>query len=398
MALSGYLSLQDTGSTLDMGGHTLTANQIFLGWYGSSPVNVARPGPVATNFLYVGNGSQVALLAPASRVNTQIELSNNSVLTLQQPSGQFTGLTFFGGTASELNIDNTSELQLAGSNSGPSWLFRWQDPSGGGTWVNTLTGSIAAGQVAVSSTAGYSVFDFEGYTYVATPSTLIWNGGGANNNWGTAGNWSGTTPTAGHFLRFGPLAAGGHTANSNNLAANTLFYGIFFDSAAPSYNLQGNAIELEGSVLNQSANNQAIGLNIELAPGDGAFPVGLFDAGGMTITDSGSISGAGMALTKVGSGTLVLSGSNTYSGGTYVTGGKLVVTAPDAILDGSNLYLGANAAAAFGTVVSADSTPASASSPAPVPEPSTLALLAAGVFVLLRRPFVARFARCAKGG
>ena len=151
-------------------------------------------------------------------------------------------------------------------------------------------------------------------------------------------------------------------------------------------------------MLNQSANNQAIGLNIELAPGDGAFPVGLFDAGGMTITDSGSISGAGMALTKVGSGTLVLSGSNTYSGGTYVTGGKLVVTAPDAILDGSNLYLGANAAAAFGTVVSADSTPASASSPAPVPEPSTLALLAAGVFVLLRRPFVARFARRAKGG
>ncbi len=281
MALAGALSLQDAGSTLDMGGHRLTANQVFLGWYGSGAVSVANPGPVTANYLYSANGSAPTLQAPGSTVTDQINLEANADLTLQQPGGQFTGLTFLGSSSSDLIINDTSVLQLSGSNSGPSWIFRWPDLPGG-SWVNTLTGAIAAGQIAVSSSAGYSVFDLEGYTYIATPSTLIWNGGGTDDNWGTAGNFSGVTPTAGHWLRFGPLAAGGHTANSNNLAADTLFYGIFFDSAAPSYSLQGNAIELSGNVVNQSANNQTIGLNIQLVPGDGAFNTDAitFDSGG----------------------------------------------------------------------------------------------------------------------
>ena len=237
--------------------------------------------------------------------------------------------------------------------------------------------------MAVSSASGYSVFDVEGYTYVATPSTLYWNGGGAGNNWSTAGNWGGVTPAAGHWLRFGALAAGGHTANSNNLAANSLFYGIFFDTAAPSYNLQGNAIDLSGDVLNQSGTNQTIGLNIQLVPGDGAFNTNAitFDSGGFKMTDSGSISGTGMELIKTGSGTLVLSGSNNYNGGTNVIAGKLMVTASDGLLDGSNLYVGAGAATAFGTLEPAESSPAAASAPSAVPEPSTWALLVVGLGV-----------------
>lgn len=375
MLLNGYLNLQDSGSTLDMGGYTLAANQVYLGWNGSGPVTVAGPGPVATNYLYVGNGSQAALLAPTSGVNTRIELSDNSVLTLQQFGGQLTGLTLQGSSSGALIINDTSLLQLSGSNSGPSWIFRWQDPPGG-SWVNTLTGSITAGQIAVFSTAGYSVFDLEGYTYIATPSTLIWNGGApGNNNWSTAGNWGSTTPTAGHWLQFGPLTTGGHVANNNNLVANSLFYGIFFDSAAPSYNLQGNAIELSGDVLNQSANNQTIGLNIQFVPGDGAFDVGKFDTGGMKITDSGSISGAGMALTKIGSGTLILSGSNTYSGGTYVENGTLIVTNNEGLADGSNLTVGN--ATEFAPVVS--DLAANNLAGSSVPEPGTLALFTTAV-------------------
>ena len=74
-------------------------------------------------------------------------------------------------------------------------------------------------------------------------------------------------------------------------------------------------------------------------PGDGAFNTNAitFDTGAMKITDSGSISGTGMELVKTGSGTLVLSGSNTYSGGTDVVSGKLIATTSTALLDGSNL-------------------------------------------------------------
>jgi fibronectin-binding autotransporter adhesin len=402
MSLSGALDVENS-ATLDMAGHSLHAATVYFGWLDSQPAFVRNPGPVTANYLYAGGGSSVTLSAPNSVVNTQIELSDNSALTLQQPGGQLTGLTFQGSSSGNLIINDTSVLELSGSNNGQSWLFRWQDPVGG-SWVNTLTGSIASGHIAVSSSAGYSVFDLEGYTYVATPSTLIWNGGGADNNWGTAGNWSGVTPTAGHWLRFGPLAAGGHTANSNNLAINTLFYGIFFDTAAPSYSLQGNAIELSGDVVNQSANNQTIGLNIQLVPGDGAFDVGTFDTGGLKITDSGSVSGAGMALTKAGSGTLVLSGTNTYSGGTYVTDGKLMVTTSYGLPSDSNLYVGENVATDFAAVTPDQSAPAAAAAGlSPVPEPGTLALLAAAlggaaIYRRARSPrmhvsFIARIAR-----
>jgi autotransporter-associated beta strand protein len=366
----------ERGGVANMANQALTATSIYIGWFQGQPANVINSGSVTTNGLYVAGGSTVTLRAPGSTVNNAMTISNNSTLTLQQPAGQLTGLTFHASTSSALTINDTSVLQLSGgSNSNPAWLFRWQDVSG--SWESTLKGLITAGRIAVSSTSGYSVFDDEGYTYVATPSTLIWNGAGANNNWSTAGNWGGTTPSAGHWLRFGPLAVGGHTANTNNLTAGSLFYGIFFDAAAPSYNLQGNAIQLSGDVLNQSGTNQTIGLNIQLVPGDGAFNQDTFDTGTMKITDSGSISGAGMNLIKTGSGTLVLSGTNTYSGGTIVKAGKLMVTTPYGILDGTDLTIGANAAAIFAAPTVGAPDVALTTAPAAVPEPGSFALLAA---------------------
>ena len=60
-----------------------------------------------------------------------------------------------------------------------------------------------------------------------------------------------------------------------------------------------------------------------------------------TLTLSGGISGAGKAVTKVGPGTLVLSGANAYSGGTMVTGGgTLQLGAADALPAAGALTLG----------------------------------------------------------
>jgi autotransporter-associated beta strand protein len=355
---------------------------VFLGWYSGGLVSVLNPGPVNTSYLYIGNSNSVRFAAPGSAVRSLINLSGNSNLTLQQPGSQVTGMTFHGSSSDALSINDTSVLNLsAGSGSGPGWIFRWQDPSVG-TWETTLQTQIAAGRIAVASSSGYSVFDEGGYTYVATPSTIFWNGGGADNSWSTAANWNGTAPTAGHFLRFGSLAVGGHTSNFNNLAPNTLFDGIFFDGAAPGYNLQGNAIQLSGFVVNQSGSNQIISLNIQLVPGSGAFDGATFETDSMKITDSGAISGAGMMLVKTGSGTLVLSPGapgNTYSGGTEVLAGKLIAASPDAILDGSDLIVGANAAALFSAPVVAAPSASIAASPAPVPETGTLTLFLAAL-------------------
>jgi autotransporter-associated beta strand protein len=77
---------------------------------------------------------------------------------------------------------------------------------------------------------------------------------------------------------------------------------------------------------------------------------------------------------------LTLSGVDTYTGGTMVNDGTLIVTSPLAIADGTNLSIGDPSLFA-----SADHTTLASSMPlaaSPVPEPGTLVLLAAGAALL----------------
>ena len=89
--------------------------------------------------------------------------------------------------------------------------------------------------------------------------------------------------------------------------------------------------------------------------------------------------GAGtLALAMVGPGTLTLTGTNEYSGGTYVYSGTLIAANNEAIEDGTNLYVGSDVGAFFGTAVPAGASAASAANSqatAAVPEPGTLALV-----------------------
>ncbi len=92
-------------------------------------------------------------------------------------------------------------------------------------------------------------------------------------------------------------------------------------------------------------------------------------------TYSGTLSGPG-SLTKVGRGTLTLTGSDTYTGGTIVAAGALIATSPMAIYDGTALTVGSTAA-----FIHAPFAPTAA--PNVVPEPSALALLGIGVGLLV---------------
>jgi autotransporter-associated beta strand protein len=91
-------------------------------------------------------------------------------------------------------------------------------------------------------------------------------------------------------------------------------------------------------------------------------------------------------LSKVGAGTLVLSGVDTYNGGTFVLDGTLIVSNNMALLNGSNVTVGNPAAFPAPIVPTADGVSAGAQ---PVPEPAALGLLViacgAGGLVHLRR-------------
>jgi autotransporter-associated beta strand protein len=93
-----------------------------------------------------------------------------------------------------------------------------------------------------------------------------------------------------------------------------------------------------------------------------------------------SINGNG-SLTKLGPGHLTLSGTNTYTGGTTVAGGELIVTNSEALADGSSLTVG-NASLFPASAAPSFIAPAAV---APVPEPGTLAILGVGAAIALIR-------------
>jgi autotransporter-associated beta strand protein len=96
--------------------------------------------------------------------------------------------------------------------------------------------------------------------------------------------------------------------------------------------------------------------------------------------------GAGYSLVKDGSGTLVLSGSNAYMGGTIVDDGTLVVASPGAIAAGTSLLVGADATGLFDQFATAspaeDAQGGRVASMLAVPEPGTLGLLSFGALAL----------------
>ena len=107
-------------------------------------------------------------------------------------------------------------------------------------------------------------------------------------------------------------------------------------------------------------------------------------ASGTQLTISGDISetGGSQSLTLSDAGTLILSGSNSYSGGTVVTAGTLIVNNSAALPDGTSLTVGAGGTFIYDPSVAGAPAAASAAINA-VPEPGTLVLLAAGGLVLL---------------
>jgi autotransporter-associated beta strand protein len=91
----------------------------------------------------------------------------------------------------------------------------------------------------------------------------------------------------------------------------------------------------------------------------------------------GPISGSA-SLVVSGGGHVTLSNANTYTGGTWVTSGTLEIASCDALPEGGTLTIGSG-----GTVILANGLSNVSRSPVPIPEPSTLALLAIGAVALL---------------
>ena len=178
----------------------------------------------------------------------------------------------------------------------------------------------------------------------------VWNGS-AGGNWNGGANWtSGVAPVSGDLPSFTGSNVTNHNDLStawdtvNNMTGEVVLEGLRFDAAAASFNLAGNEIYLDGKTIeNLSANAQTISAGI----GGGTTGLAIATSAG-NVTLSGSLNNyaaANRPLTKTGSGTLVLNGTQNESWALNVSAGTLQVFNPingiKTIGSGGNVATGA---------------------------------------------------------
>ena len=268
---------------------TTTAN-----WYNGTTDVAWGGGPHIAAFN--GQGGQVTV----TERNPQRQPDDDQ--RQQRQSYEIDGDTLYGiGAASfTINVSGTATIgaTLTGSQTA---IYK----TGTGTLIltgsNTYTGSttISAGTLEVDSSgalpSGMGVVDNATLQVnTTTPFTI------SNNIIGT-----------GSLIKSG---SGVLTLTGNNAYNGTVNGGTL--SVNNNAEL-GNSLTLNGGTLQTTATGITLFRSITLGAGGGTL-----DTDGNAVTLSGAISGSG-SLTKIGDGTLSLTGADTYSGGTDVEAGTL---------------------------------------------------------------------------
>lgn len=151
----------------------------------------------------------------------------------------------------------------------------------------------------------------------------------------TAGELNNQTSDGG--LRFGPATAGAATncTASVNLDGGTMMLGRVFQGGesgggaiTSTFNFNGGTLKVLPGTVNGA--QFMAGLDFAYVKSGGAIinTNGVIGNGGNAVIAQALLDGGGGGLTKEGTGTLTLTGANTYTGPTIINGGKLAITAP----------------------------------------------------------------------
>ena len=255
-------------------------------------------------------------------------LSSGSTLTVDGAAtlgaGNFAGAISNAGT---IILGTSADQVLAGPVSGPGGILK--DGAGTLTVANgSFTGgtNLSAGTIKVTNVANYgsSTQVAEGATLevtvdtnVSAPRSFSITGAGTLVKRGT-GTWQvggggrvNIAMATGGFIdvREGMLQTGNHQQSwTNNQASMNIEAGATVD--LPAENMPVNALTGGGSIINSYAPSGARTVTVGVANGSGTF--------GGTIGSDGLL-----FLTKAGTGTQILTGSNTYDGTTNINGGIL---------------------------------------------------------------------------
>jgi hypothetical protein len=172
----------------------------------------------------------------------------------------------------------------------------------------------------------------------AFATVRVWDGGGVDNNWQTAANWTGDVAPVANDDLFFPASAAQFSAN-NNFPLFTTFGSITIEGG--SYTLSGNLLRLANG-MTVGTGTQTINIGISLTTSGQVFAVTdatatatilSISAGSFAFTLDGAgtigiglISGSG-SITKNGTGAGAVLSSLGYSGSIAVNNGIFVVDA-----------------------------------------------------------------------
>ena len=347
--------------------------------------DLANPGnevPTVTYYPNTGKLSILADIAPVTINSIIVSLKDNSAYAAADLSMAPTNLPILFNGA--LKWDARKEAQTL-AYTDPTFVGGNLDnlsSSFGDTWIATLPTGLTGAAFGLGSVSFGNSPDLVNFnvTVAAVPGTSVatWNVN-ASGNWNSAGHWSGS----------GTLPPDGANATAIFGSAITAARTITVDTAVTAGTLtfnNANAYTVSGPgtiTLQVGAGNAAI--NVTNGSHEISAPLILGSDTDVTVGNagdtmklSGNISGPAAALNKYGAGTLILSGSNTYSGGTTVDAGTLIVNTITALPDGTSLTVGAGGTFTFDPSLGNAPVAVSAAATA-VPEPGTLILLAAGL-------------------
>ena len=300
-------SATGTGSVILAGGTLTSDSGAISGNVSADGSSVIAPGGIGNiGTLALGGLSTVS----GSTLNLELgsgagpEISNGSLLTLGSGTvsiGSGTSLVFPNGGTTTVGDD----YRLIGGTIGGINLSNFN-----------LPGAPAGQTYALSSSVDSGFIDLVVSASAAGPANLTWNDASSDNLWNTAGS-----------------------SNWNNGSATTVFHA------------QDNVTFNDSN--GSAAGRYSVALNTTVSPGSVLVSN---TTGNYTISGLGSIGGTG-SLTKSGTGTLTLSTPNTYTGGTIVTAGRLVIL-PTGATSSSRWRMGAASISNGGIVQLADNVTA----------------------------------------
>jgi fibronectin-binding autotransporter adhesin len=297
-----------TGAAYDFANAKYTGATLAFG-------NVHKGATVASQT--VGFGNQVVTAASYQDLLNVTATTGNAKVTA----------TGFTGLAASVNGSTTNSLSFAVNAATVGSLAS----------TASLTLTSNANNVAGLSNGTATVV---GAPAAITTTGLVYSGlmawtGATGGNWITGANWNDSQDAAIHAAP--GLDAGFSGVDTATFGNATGSMTVNLDGAAPSvnaltFNATGSytlapgsgtsAITLAGTApAITAAGTHTINVPLSLAGNTTVTPTNAGDS----LTISGVISGSGMSLTKNGAGTLLLTRDNTYTGGTTVSNGTLLV-------------------------------------------------------------------------